>query len=207
MARVKQKEGEDLSDFTISKVIKLLEDEKPITKREACEILRINYNTTRLAKIINQYQERKAIEKQRRKEMRSKPITDAEIARMVTMYLQGSSFEDISSSTFRTTTVVKRELEKAGVPRHDGKTDYFHPDLIPDDLIKESYEVDDVVWSAKYGGIAQVTKELSKSEEHGNVYQLWLFGKNCRFIAQPWYELGHLECLKKYNINVKQLVD
>lgn len=50
--RVKVKEGEKLTPSNIEKVIGLLEIEKPISKKDACELLNISYNTTRLARII-----------------------------------------------------------------------------------------------------------------------------------------------------------
>jgi len=55
--RVKAKEHENLSEANIKKVIELLEAEKPITKKEACEVLNISYNTTRLSKIIEEFKE------------------------------------------------------------------------------------------------------------------------------------------------------
>jgi hypothetical protein len=44
---VRKKREEKLSEANINKVIELLAAEKPITKKEACEILHIAYNTTR----------------------------------------------------------------------------------------------------------------------------------------------------------------
>ena len=52
---VRRKEGEDFSKATIKRVISLLESAKPITKKDACAILNITYNTTRLNKIIQEY--------------------------------------------------------------------------------------------------------------------------------------------------------
>lgn len=206
MARVKAQRGEDLSDFMVGKVAKLLTKETPISKREACDLLKIKYNTTRLAKIIEAYEERKTMEKRRRKEMRTKPVTDAEKARMITMYLQEAALEDISSVTFRSTAKIKTILDEIGVPKHDGKVDYFRPEMLDDKLVREQYEVGDYVWTARYGSVAEVTKKF-ESNNHGMCYQLWLIGKNGRFVNQPWYELGHLDCLKDYNISVKQLTD
>ncbi len=56
---VKAKDHEKLDDATIERVMALLNDEKPITKKAACEILNISYNTTRLGAIIDGYLERK----------------------------------------------------------------------------------------------------------------------------------------------------
>ena len=53
---IKKQEGENLTDANIKKVIRLLSAEKPITKKEACSILNISYNTTRLSKVIEDYE-------------------------------------------------------------------------------------------------------------------------------------------------------
>jgi len=52
VARVKVKDSEKLDPSNIRHVINLLESDKPITKKEACSLLRISYNTTRLGNII-----------------------------------------------------------------------------------------------------------------------------------------------------------
>ena len=48
MAGIRKKKEEQLSETNINKVIDLLSADKPITKKEACGILNIAYNTTRL---------------------------------------------------------------------------------------------------------------------------------------------------------------
>ena len=45
---VKKKSHEKLDSANIQRVIDLLEQDEPITKKEACEMLNIRYNTTRL---------------------------------------------------------------------------------------------------------------------------------------------------------------
>ena len=45
---IKKKSYEKLDDINIKRVIDALESEIPITKKDACEILNISYNTTRL---------------------------------------------------------------------------------------------------------------------------------------------------------------
>ena len=57
---IKKKDYENLTKSNIQRVIELLENEKPITKKEACQMLRITYNTTRLARIIEDYKEQEA---------------------------------------------------------------------------------------------------------------------------------------------------
>ena len=60
MGKIKKRDYENLSDENVKKVIGLLEKEKPITKKEACSILKITYNTNRLKRIIEEYKERQA---------------------------------------------------------------------------------------------------------------------------------------------------
>ena len=49
---VKKRSHEKLTDSNIQHVIGLLNAKSPITKKEACSILNISYNTTRLGTII-----------------------------------------------------------------------------------------------------------------------------------------------------------
>ena len=52
---IRKKDGENLTNQNLEKVYKLLNQEKPITKVEACKLLNISYNTARLNKIISTY--------------------------------------------------------------------------------------------------------------------------------------------------------
>ena len=54
---VKKRSHEKLTDTNIRHVMQLLDAESPITKKEACSILNISYNTTRLKTIIEEYKE------------------------------------------------------------------------------------------------------------------------------------------------------
>ena len=63
---IKSKSYEKLSDTNIENVVSLLEQDNPITKKEACNILNIRYNTTRLAKIIEEWKDTQDF-RQRRK--------------------------------------------------------------------------------------------------------------------------------------------
>ena len=56
---IRSKSGEKLSFDNIERVIQQLEQDNPVTKKEACEILNIRYNTTRLQKIIDDHLETK----------------------------------------------------------------------------------------------------------------------------------------------------
>ena len=56
--RIKRKSHEKLTDVNIQHVMGLLQAESPITKKEACSILNISYNTTRLNSIIEEFVEK-----------------------------------------------------------------------------------------------------------------------------------------------------
>ena len=56
---IKKRSHEKLTDVNIQHVMKLLNAESPITKKEACSILNISYNTTRLGTIIEDFVEKK----------------------------------------------------------------------------------------------------------------------------------------------------
>ena len=62
---IKKKAHEKLDDTTIKRVMVELESKNPITKKEACGMLNISYNTTRLAKIIKNYEKNKIFSKKR----------------------------------------------------------------------------------------------------------------------------------------------
>ena len=73
---IKKRDHEKLTDSNIKHVISLLESEKPITKKEACAILNISYNTTRLNTIIEDFKDRKETEEKRKAERKGKAAQD-----------------------------------------------------------------------------------------------------------------------------------
>ena len=66
MATKKRNEDERLDEAHMERVIAGLEQEKPITKKDACQILGIAYNTTRLGTLIEKYKESKERDAKRR---------------------------------------------------------------------------------------------------------------------------------------------
>ena len=96
-------EQERMTDANLDRVIGLLEPqqgEKPITKKEACAILGMSYNTARLQQILEDYKQRRQREKQRRAELRGKPATEQDVQHIITEYLSGNSVEAISRSMY-----------------------------------------------------------------------------------------------------------
>jgi hypothetical protein len=120
MARKKSASEEELmTDANIAKVIKLLEPEqgaKAITKKDACQILGMAYNTTRLGTIIEEWKKKQAKNAERRAEKRGKPVTAEERVYIISEYLAGETVDAISKATFRSSTFIKNILETNSVP-------------------------------------------------------------------------------------------
>lgn len=229
MARIKKKEHENLTSSNIQKVINLLNPDsgKPITKKVACEILNISYNTKRLSTIIEEYQDRVEYTAKRKKENKGKPATDAEIAEAVTSYLQGDPVADIARYLFRSPSFVKIILEKVGVPSRAASTeDKYHTDFIPEECVSETFEEGEIVWSARYHSTATVGCELSKEYQkhkkgllgmdyeakyNSKCYQVHIMertdseGVGGFFAYELAYDLAKLTHLEKYGVNLNKI--
>lgn len=236
MAKVKAKDGENLTSANIRKVIELLnpskEGSKPITKKEACEILRISYNTSRLDKIIEEFIEKEQYNKKRRSQKSGTAATNDEICFAVQEYLQGEGITNIAKKLFRSAAFVKSVIERVGIPEKRTKKDRKGPSILPDACCAESFEPKEIVWSAEHDSIAEICHELSidyQAEKEGFIDTNYekKYGSKCYAIrvlqplsqdADPWlsssagfysyalaYDLGKLEHLKQYGIDLKKL--
>ena len=157
MARKRSELEEELmTEANIVRVIKLLEptEGKAITKKDACQILGMAYNTTRLSSIIEEYKQKQVRIAQRKAELRGKPATQEEIVYIISEYLNSETIDSISKSTFRSPGFVKQILENNDVPipaenkqmRLDGETgkEYlcliYSKKAIDFDLLKKQLE-------------------------------------------------------------------
>jgi hypothetical protein len=201
MAARKPKEDERLYDIHLEKVIELLEQEKPITKKEACSILNITYNTTRLGTLIEKYKEKKAKEAARRAELRGRPPTQDEIVYFISEYINGATIDSISRSSYRSPQLVKKVLEEHAVPIRASSHDYFRPELIPLPACRDRFAVGEVVYSARYDSTAVVDKELNQNGDW--IYRIWLLAEKWKQYAyQEVHELASLEHLRKLGVRV-----
>ncbi len=198
-------ENENLTDANIAKVISLLnptkDGEKPITKKSACEILRISYNTARLDMLIRQYKEKVENDKLQRAKRRFTPATQAEKELIITSYLEGDSMADIAKRIYRSANFVSNILERYGCPRRgNGNPDYWHPELIPEKAMKLEFAIGEKVWSARYKSMARIE---SVYEKQPGVYRIWLESEATKqFAYQPYWELASLEHLKQQGITI-----
>lgn len=197
-------EIERMTDANIAKVIGLLNPEdakdKPITKKDACIILGMSYNTKRLDNIIASYIERIAYTAERKKALRGKPASESEVIMAIQSYIEGDSIDAIAKSLFRGVAFVKGILVKHGVTLRPPSHDYFHPELIPDEAVRDKFNIGEIVYSARYNSNAEVRKELV--DINGLVYRIWLLGDEQKFAYTPVYELASLEHLRVLGVKV-----
>jgi hypothetical protein len=196
---IKLKVGEDLSEANVLKTIKSLED--GCTKKVACEMLGIAYNTKRLQTIIENLVDRLAYEKSQKAKRRGTPVGDSEAASMIEDYLTNGSMDQIAKTHFRSLNVVKEVLSRNGALLKTPATNYFDPILLPDMCVSTSFENGELVWSARYNCAAEIIKKHAD-----DVYQIWLLGTNNQFAYQPTEELGSLKHLAKLGVRVDRIV-
>lgn len=207
MAKRKRSELEEelMTDANIARVIRLLEPveegAKPITKKDACQILGMSYNTTRLGTIIQQYKDKQARDKKFRAEKRGKPLTNDELTYIISEYLTGEPIDGISKGIYRSPGFVKQVLEDYSVPIRVPGHSYFSPQLIPEGAVRDRFKVGEVVYSARYDTLAKITSE-KQDPKHGWIYSMWLRGNWQQNAYQPAYELASLEHLRAVGITI-----
>ena len=208
--------------------------DKPITKKEACDILNISYNTTRLQKIIEEYDERKDYTKKRKAGLRGRPASAGEISEACSSFLSGDTISDISKRLFRSPSFVRSILERVGVPsRPSNKEERLNTHYFPDECVSEDFSLGEIAWSAQYHSTVIVKGRLTPEylaskpgmtsvnyeDKYGcPCYAIYVVQKiesedtyfsnvqSGGFSAYaPAYELGKLTHLEKYGINLERI--
>ena len=238
MPRLKKKSHEKLTSQNIQHVISLLNptssEIKAITKREACSILNISYNTTRLDKIIEDYHDQKQYRSRRVSQNRGRPARPDEVQDIVKEYLSGENVSNIAKGLYRSPAFVKSLLEKIGVPQRPTKVEGRKQDYyLPEQCVSEDFEEGEVVWSATHHAPAVVDKKLTKEHQESKaglqtVNYIDKYGSHCYSIyvrqkpsgdADLWnipdiggfyafalaYDLGKLKHLEEYGVDLTKL--
>jgi len=222
MARVKKKDHENLTSQNIRHVINLLQPKdtsKPITKKEACEILNISYNTTRLQRIIDEFVDQEAFVASRKAENKGKRASKEELAQIITEYLKSEPISNIAKSLYRSAGFVKAAIERIGVPvRPSSSEARSHISLLPESCIGETFREGETVWSAKYHAPAIIKKAVSENRYDCTVYQIYVIeptdsaGTYFEYVTgggffayAPAYDLGKLEHLKEYGVDISKI--
>ena len=218
---MRTKKHENLTQANITKVIELLnptDGSKPITKKEACGILNIAYNTTRLGNIITEHLEMMEFRAKRKAQNRGKAATAAEIQDVVKAYLDGDNVSEIAKSLYRSPAFVKAIIDRIGVPQKLSMTDYEgrRNAMLPEQCVAEEFEPGEKIWAIRQNYPALVQRELQPelAKEKGfRVYlcytieatqddlektffpHLSFAGKYC---VLPAYDMGRLRHLHQY---------
>lgn len=199
-------EEELMTDANISRVIRLLEPQeegvKPITKKDACQILGMSYNTTRLGTIIEEFKQKQARTAQRKAELRGKPASKEDIVYIISEYLGGETVDAISKMTYRSPTFIKRILEENSVPIRVPGSSYFNPEMVPDGAQRDRFKVGEVVYSTKYDSTALIESE-KLTEKYGYIYRIFLLSD--KWLQSAWqehYELASLQHLRDLGVRI-----
>jgi len=186
---------EKLDKTNMLRVIDLLNQEKSITKKAACEILNISYNTTRLKKLIDEFVKKEENTKRIRAKLKGTPLTSKEIQLIVEEYLAETPVSAISEMTFRSVALINKAVRELNIPLRKTDASYNNPFFIEDDAISEMYEKDDLVYAARYQCPALIEKKHSHKE--GPVYTIYLLGKEQCYACQPYWELADLRKIQQ----------
>jgi len=173
---VRVKKHENLTEANISNVIELLQAEKPITKKEACSILNIAYNTTRLNNIIAEFRETMDFRAIRKAQNKGKGATKQEITATVKMYLDGSNISDIAKSLYRSPAFIKGIIERLGVPQKLSMTDFEgrRNAMLPEQCVADEFDLEERVWAIRQNYPAIVQRELKPEVAEERGYKVYL---------------------------------
>jgi hypothetical protein len=199
------KQEENLSEANIKKVIGLLEPEtgKPITKTLACQMLCISYNVKRLDTLITKYKDAQIFKARMAKEKRGTPATKDEIEYTIRQYMRGDPIAQISKDLFRSPQFLHLILDSHDVPRRPRVQDYFRPELVPESAVRESFEIGEKVYSARYDSLALIKNLFPKKSGGENVYSIHLLDEKWNMFAyQPASELASLESITKLGVTL-----
>lgn len=161
---IKSKSHEKLSFDNVDRVVNLLEDDNPITKKEACEILNIRYNTTRLQRIIEEHNDTKLFRETRRNQNRGRAATEDEKRTVVQYYLDGENISSIANSIYRSPAFVKGIIERLGVPQKLADSDYdgMRNAMLPEECVADEFEYNEKVWYPRKNKFALVKAEITQ---------------------------------------------
>ena len=235
---VKKKDYENLSPENIQKVINLLnpsDGSKPITKKDACSILNISYNTARLSSIIDEYHGQKEYVQLRKSQNRGKPASSMEISEAIRDYLSGDTVSTIAKSLYRSPGFVKSIIERVGVPsRPTSKEERREVGYLPEECVAEEFAPGEIVWSARHHAPAEIRYELSvayQAEKAGfedtnyekkygtkcyNIWvrepfdgdkEFWISGIDSGgfYASALAYDLGSLKHLEKHGVDLSRI--
>ena len=189
----------DYDKKKIPQAIQMLEDGE--TKKAICDFLGIKYNVTRLQKIIDEFIEEKERDTTMRAKRRGTPISDNEKVSMIEAYLiNDDPISAIASRFYRSEQLVKLTLERAGV-LIKCSADPLNPALIPEECIKETFNLGEIVWVPGYGCIGEIKKDYGNGG-----YRIYLLDPTQhRNVNYMWWDIGSLRHIQALGVNISQM--
>lgn len=204
MGKIRVKQGELITEDNVAKVINMLEREKdPISKREACDVLNISYNTTRLAKIITEHKETLAAREERRKRLAKVPVSERERLSIISDYLSGDPVAEIERTSGRSRSVIERIIIQANIPTRADCRGFL---LIDDNALAQDYKKDDLVFSAMDGTVAFIEKIVTNTHpDNLPAYKIFCVKDYWDTFTRtrPWFELADLRNVQRLGIQPK----
>ena len=209
---VKSKSYENLTETNIQHVIELLNNDKPITKKEACSMLNISYNTTRLSKIIDEHVETVQFRERRKAQNKGKGASEQEIKQTVSFYLDGSNISDIAKVLYRSPAFIKGIIDRLGIPQKLSMTDFDgrRNALLPEQCVAEEFKLEEKIWAVRQNYPAIVQRHLGNKD---GINQYLVYTIECTDLSKTFfphltfagkqyclssYEMGSLKHLQKY---------
>ena len=116
--------------------------------------------------------------------------------------MEGATVDSISKSLYRSAGFVSSLLDKFSVPKRATSTDYFRPELIPEEAVRDRFAVGEVVYSARYDSCARIDKE-SHDPRYGWIYRIWLLSD--KWLQSAWQEsceLASLQHLRELGVKI-----
>jgi hypothetical protein len=213
---IRQKKQERLEEDNLNRVQEALANSTPITKKEACEMLNISYNTTRLSRIMEDHSETLRYRATRKSQLKGTKATDLEIKQTIEWYLDERPISDIAKAMYRSSTFVKNIINRVGVPEKRPKTEQRGSGYLPEECVSNTFEPGEKVWYTRKDLPARVIKEFRNDtnyeDKYGSkCYQIYVieltdfespyfgFIKEGGYYATALaYDLGSLKHLEKY---------
>lgn len=202
MARTpRKKNASDISDETFKKVLEHLENGG--TKKAACEMLGVSSNPT-MERLIEEWRDNQRISAEMRKKKRGTPIEGVELANVIDSYLSGESYEAIADRFYRSVAMVKSVLARHGaLLRVNGEIDPLVPPEIPEEAMKEVFEVGEHVWVPGYQCIGEIRKALDNPV---GAYRVFLLSESRQHnVNYMYWDLASVKHLEDLGVNVKSL--
>ena len=137
---IRQKKQERLEEDNLNRVQEALASSTPITKKEACEMLNISYNTTRLSRIMEDHSETLRYRATRKSQLKGTKATDLEIKQTIEWYLDERPISDIAKAMYRSSTFVKNIINRVGVPEKRPKTEQRGNGYLPEECVSNTFE-------------------------------------------------------------------